>query len=55
MYGRHNKPFTKGVKVVHRRKTANADAKMKKNDKKTNNCGQNIIQKDKDSAPPTSL
>jgi len=55
MYGRRNNPFTKGVKVVHRRKTANANAKMKKNDKKTNNCGQNITQKDNYSAPPTSL
>ena len=37
MYGRCNKPFTKGVKVVHRRKTANANVKMTKkcqNDKK---------------------
>jgi len=30
MHGRRNKPFTKGLKVVHRRKTAKANAKMKK-------------------------
>jgi hypothetical protein len=29
--------------------------KWKENDKNTNNCGQNITQKDKDSAPPPSL
>jgi len=30
MYGRRIKPLTNGVKVVHRRKTAKANAKMKK-------------------------
>ena len=49
MHDRRIKPFANGIKAVHRRKTDKSIVKLR-NNKETNDCGQNITQKDKDSA-----